>query len=232
VFGAHLRRCRAALLQPVTHVVGALLQPINHGFDALLRQDKAALLQPRNHGFWRPLAPIPDCPLAADKPHGWRPLAPPQGCPLAANKLHHSAHLRRYRTALLRSETSLQTPLSCPINGLPSCNPKAHHPRLQTSCLLAPSCTKFPPIRASRLGQPSCYPNQPTQTSKHRFCAPFLGCPLATQKHLTHGYKPLLSWRPLAPSFRLFVARLGQPSCCPNQPTHTSNKGCKLLSQP
>jgi hypothetical protein len=186
VFGAHLHRCRAALLQPVTHVVGALLrhhkaallQPTNHGFDALLRQDKAALLQPRNHGFWRPLAPIPDCPLAADKPRGWRPLAPgPQGCPLAANKLRHSAHLRRYRTALLRSETSLQTPLSCPVNELPSCNPKAHHPRLQTSYLLAPSCTKFPPTRG-RLGQPSCCPNQPTQTSNtafvHRFWAALL----------------------------------------------------------
>jgi hypothetical protein len=152
-FGAHLRRYRAALLQLVSHIVGALLrhhkaallQPINHGFEALLRQDKAALLQPINHGFWRPLAPIPDCPLAADKPCGWRPLAPPQGCPLAANILHHGAHLHHYRTALLRSKTKLQTPLFCPVNGLPSCNPKAHHPRLQTSYLLAPSCTKFSP---------------------------------------------------------------------------------------
>jgi hypothetical protein len=130
------------LRQPKT----ALLQPINHGFYALLRQNKAALLQPINHGFWRPLAPLPDCPLAAGKPRCWRPPAPPQGCPLAIYKPHHNAHLRRYRTALLRSETNLQTPLSCPVNGLPSCNSKAHHPRLQTSYLLAPSCTKLPPI--------------------------------------------------------------------------------------
>jgi hypothetical protein len=213
VFGVHLRRYPTALLQPVNHgfdaLLGhpkaALLQPINRNFDALLRQDKAALLQPLNHGFLRPLAPLPDYRLAAGKPRYWRPLAPLQVCPLAANKAHHSAHLRRYRTALLRSETNLQTPLSCPVNGLLSCNPQAHHPRLQTSYLLAPSCTKFPPI-CGQLRQPPCCLNQPTQSSRRRFCAPFLGCPLATRKHTIHSYEPLTSWRPLAPSFRLFVA--------------------------
>jgi hypothetical protein len=161
VFGAHLRRYRAALLQTVTHVVGALLchhkaallQHINHGFDAIFRQDKAALLQPKNHGFWRhPLASIPDCSLAANKPH-------------------NNAHLRRYRTALLRSETNLQTPISCPVNGLPSCNEKTHHPRLPYLLSLGAALLhQVPAYSWPILGQPSCCPNQPTQTSKHGFC--------------------------------------------------------------